>query len=249
MQLSQASVKSNLSSAALYSGHRDRIRQRFLLNGFDGMLPYEVMEALLMQVIPRRDVKPLAKQLIARYGGVAQVLEQPLDVLENTPGLGRVSAIGLKMFQAAAVYCLQEKFCQAGNLLDRPETTLNFIRMKMGALKHECCMAIFLDAHHQLIEFCKIAEGTVNYVYSYNRNIMELALTLHASGVIIVHNHPSGVCEPSDKDIESTVLLGVELERIGVNLLDHFIVSRDTHFSFAAAGLGLTSLPEVENEH
>ena len=234
----------NSSPVPLYAGHRERIRQRFIHGGFSGMLPYEVMEALLTIVLPRKDVKPLAKQLIERYENISQVLELPLEKLEKLPGISRITAIKLKMLRELVVYLLQEKFVSSGNLLDNPEAAINFIRMKIGAQKHEWCMAIFLDSHHHLISFHIISEGTVNYIFSYRRNIVEMALNEHASGVIIAHNHPSGVCEPSAEDINSTAELWKTLNEIDVKLLDHFIVCRDKAYSFAANGISLSGTQE-----
>ena len=224
-----------------HSGHRQRVRERFVRNGFDGMADYEVLEALLMQVLPRKDVKPLAKALLERFVTVSGVLSQPLYVLKKFPGLGETSSIGLKMFGEIGAFCLQEKCFQLGNVMDSPEIILKFVRMKMGLRKHESYMMLFLDPHLRLKEDRIIAEGTTNYVYAYQRNIMEMAMEVNASNVILVHNHPSGLCSPSDEDVDATREIYKILQSVEIQLLDHVIVTHDEHFSFIKNKINFTS--------
>ena len=220
-----------------HSGHRDRVRERFIRNGFEGMMDYEVLEALLIYLLPRKDVKPLAKELLERFHTVAETLEQPLEVLMKFPGLGRNSAIGLKMFGDVGQYCLLEKCNSQGDLLNTPELIYDYVRMKMGLKKHESYMVIFLDTNHRLIEHRIIAEGTVNYIFTYIRNIMEMAIAVGACGMILVHNHPSGVCLPTPEDIASTIEIYEAFKSIEVELYDHLIICHDEYFSFVAHGI------------
>ena len=232
-----------------YYGHRSRIRQRFYLNGFGGMLDYEVMEALLIQLIPRRDVKPLAKKLLAEFGSVSETLAQPLNVLEEFPGLGRTTAVGLKIYAEISTYCLQERCCRQGNLLETPELLYNFVRMKLGLLKHENYMLFMLDTNNRLLEYKHIAEGTVNYAFAYIRNIAEAALTIGASKAVLVHNHPSGCCVPSAEDLKSTYKIYNALKNIEVDLVDHLIVTHDEFFSFTAHGIKINELERIVDEY
>ena len=219
-------------SPPAYTGHRSRVRARFIRNGFDGMEDYEVLEALLMQVLPRKDVKPLSRSLLERFGTVSGVLSQPLYILKKIPGLGETSAVGLKMFNDIGQFCLQEQCFQQSNLIHQPNLIYKFARMKMGSRRHESYMMLFLDSNCHLIEYRVIAEGTVNYVIAYLRNIMEMAVEIGAANVILIHNHPSGVCRPSDEDVATTREICKALRTIEIDLLDHVIVTHDEHFSF-----------------
>lgn len=221
------------------AGHRERLRQRFVLNGFEGMLDYEVMECLLTLVIPRKDVKPLAKTLLAEYETVYSVLSAPLERLEQFKGLGRNSAVGLKMLAEACEYCLLERV-QNRNLLKSSAAVKDFVRMKLGVRSRESCMLLLLDASYHLIEQRVISEGTTNYVVNYQRNILEEAInTKRTVFVILVHNHPSGNCHPSPEDITATADIAKSLGMVGIILLDHLIVSRNECFSFLENGIDL----------
>ncbi len=232
-------TQNTVKEQPLHAGHRERMRQRFQRSGFDGMLDYEVLETLLMMLLPRKDVKPLAKKLLMEFHTVSEVLEQPIERLEKFPGLGKSSAIGLKMINAASSYCLHERCFRNQHLLQTQEALINFVRMKLGLKRFESYMMIFMDPHHHVIEYKVIAEGTVNHVFTYLRNIVEMAMYNGASEVVLVHNHPSGVCTPSPEDLRGTVAISQALKNIGVILIDHLIVTHDEYFSFAAHGLQL----------
>ena len=220
------------------AGHRSRVRQRFLQNGFAGMLKYEVLEAMLMMVLPRKDVKPLAKRLLAQYGTVRNVISRSQMELEKFPGLGEKSAASLRIFFETMRYCLTEQ-CQERRLLATTEDLRDFVRMKLGVHRHECCMIVLLNSRNYLIDYRVIAEGTVDNVLSYSRNIIEHVLALDASKMLLVHNHPSGVCTPSLDDVDATAICCQVLATIGVELLDHLIVTPSECFSFVDNGMVL----------
>ena len=243
------SKKSDSDNAENYnSGHRDRLRQRFLLNGFEGMLNYEVLECLLTMVIPRKDVKPLAKRLLDQYDSIHSILNLPVEKLEKTKGLGHNSAVGLKMIGSICDYCLQERI-RHRNLLNSSEAVKNYVRMKLGVRKRESFMLLLLDSRFHLVDSAMIAEGTSNQVISYLRNVVhESVLIQDASFVILVHNHPSGVCKPSQEDIKATIGISHSLALVGMLLLDHLIVSRNDCFSFRENGIDLDTGKEVKHE-
>ena len=232
---SRTAIKSKSSDNA---GHRSRVRQRFIMNGFAGMLKYEVLEAMLMLALPRKDVKPLAKQLLKRYSTVMGVISQGQKELEKFPGLGETSAASLRIFFECMRYCLSEK-CAERQLLATTEDLRNFVRMKLGVHRHECCMVVLLNSRNYLVHYQIVAEGTVDSVFSYSRNTIELALTMGASKMLLVHNHPSGVCNPSREDINATKKYGQILAAIGIELLDHLIVTASECFSFVDNGMFL----------
>ncbi len=228
----------------LHAGHRERLRERFLRGGFGGMLDYEVMEVLLTLVIPRQDVKPLAKRLLTEFGTVSKVLDTPFERLLQIKGLGRASAVGLRILRASCDYCLEERCRESADILLTPERIRDFVRMKMGANIHETYMMIYLNSRRAMIDYRIIAEGTVDYVYAYPRNAAEIALNLHATGAVMIHNHPSGVCTPSAEDLTATNEMFFSLRALGVELLDHLIVSRDDCYSFRQHGVQLGNLQE-----
>ena len=221
-----------------HAGHRSRVRQKFLNNGFAGMLQHEVLEAVLMMILPRRDVKPLAKQLLEGNKTVLEVISQSQSALEKVPGLGTNSAASLRMFFECMQYCLAEQ-CSKRVLLPSSEELRNFVRMKLGVRRHECYMAVFLNSRNYLISYDIIAEGTVDNVLNYSRNMAEMALDKGACKMLLVHNHPSGVCTPSNEDIAATGECSRSLATLGVELIDHLIVTKNECFSFLDNGLGL----------
>ncbi|MBO5924138.1 MAG: DNA repair protein RadC [Lentisphaeria bacterium] len=221
-----------------HTGHRSRVRQKFLLNGFAGMLKYEVLEAVLMMVLPRKDVKPLAKRLLDEYKTISAVISLPQDELEKIPGLGTNSAASLRMFFECMRYCLAEQCCDRV-LLPTSEELRNFVRMKLGVRHHECYMAVFLNSRNYLISYHVVAEGTVDNVLNYSRNVVEMALRKGACKMLLVHNHPSGVCAPSNDDIAATGECYWTLAAMGIELIDHLIVTPTECFSFQDNGLDL----------
>ena len=237
-KLSGSSASPDKGKEKSYYGHRERLRDRFMLSTFEGMIKYDVMEILLTIFIPRKDVKPAARLLVDKFGTVNEVLAQPVRELVKIPGIGEKTAIGLKMLHSAMHYCLHER-CIKRDLIDNSEAVKNFVRMKMGVRWHESYMLVFLDSHNYLLGYDVLSEGTVDYVFAYLRNAAEEALDRHASKVILVHNHPSGICAPSGEDIEATHMLFASLKTLDIELVDHLIVSRDECFSFTEHKLPL----------
>ena len=197
------------------------------------MLKYEILELLLTLLLPRKDVKPLAKELLSRYNTITGVLSQPVSTLSQIPGLGMTSAVNLKVIFESIPYCLSEQMPHQ-DLLETPDVIANFARMKIGVLRHECYMVILLDGRNQLISWKILSEGEVNMAFHSPRNIIEFALDLHASKIVLVHNHPSGFCAPSEDDIKATADLYAALSPINLELADHLVVTAWEYFSFAA---------------
>lgn len=147
------------------------------------------------------------------------------------------------MIFATFQYCLLEK-CRNRDVLNSTELIRNFARMKLGVRHRESYMMIFLDSRNQLIDYSIIAEGSIDHVINYVRNIVESTIELKASKLIMVHNHPSGVCYPSAEDIQSTHKIYNALQSIDAVLEDHLIVSACDCFSFVDNGLSLNSSPD-----
>jgi len=214
-----------------YLAHRSRLRKRFRKTDGNGLHEYELLELLLTYAIPRIDVKPIAKRLLERFGGLSGVLDASQEDIQGINGVGPVSATLIRLVKALCVsYSVQRM--RNKDILSSPESVLDFSRLKLTGLSNEALMAIYVNVKNQVIDYEMLNEGTVDNVVIYPRRIIEGALRYHASGLIIVHNHPSGNPEPSEEDRVLTRSLSEITKTLDIRLLDHIIVGRDGHFSF-----------------
>ena len=213
------------------TGHRSRLRQRFLTVGAEALADYELLELLLFLAKPRGDVKPLAKRLIAQFGSFAEAVSAPADALARVDGMGEASIVALRTAQATAARLLGQP------LLDRPLLSswiqlLDYCRVAIAYQPVEEVRVLYLDHKNRLIRDERQGRGTVDHTPLYPREVVKRALELGASAVIVVHNHPSGDPTPSQADIEVTRQLGEALSTLGLILHDHLIVARGGHTSF-----------------
>ena len=214
-----------------YLAHRSRLRERFRKTEGHGLHEYELLELLLTYAIPRIDVKPIAKGLLKRFGGLSGVLDASQGEIEGISGLGTISATLIRLVKAICISYSAERM-RNKDCLSSPESVLEFSRLKLTGLPNEALMAIYVNVKNQVIDYEMLSEGTVDNVVIYPRRIIEGSLRYHASGIIIVHNHPSGNPEPSEEDRLLTNSLSEILRTLDIRLLDHIIVGRDGHFSF-----------------
>ncbi len=217
-------------------GHRDRLRDRFLNGGAKALHDYEVLELLLFQAIPRRDTKPIAKALIARFGSYAGVLRAQPAELRKVDGVGKAAVAAIRIVGEAAALLGREETLN-GEVLNSWDRLVAYLRTRMAHEKTECFRVLFLDTKNRLIEDEEQQRGTVNHTPVYPREVMRRALELTASAVIMVHNHPSGDPSPSKADIEMTRQVRDVGKSLGITLHDHVIVARGGHSSFRAMGL------------
>ena len=219
-----------------YLGHRDRLRDRARDGGLRALPDYEVLELLLFRSIPRGDVKPLAKQLLARFGGLAGVLGATLEELKTVPGVGAAVALDLKLIQEAALRTGREAVVRRP-VISSWSALLSYVKVALAHEAREQFRVLFLDKKNQLIADEVMNHGTVDHAPVYPREIMRRALELSASAVILVHNHPSGDPTPSRADVDMThqVIEAARALRIGVH--DHLVVGRHGVASFKALGL------------
>lgn len=225
-----------MSEKPHYLGHRQRLRERFLRTGGDALADYELMELVLFQSIPRRDVKPLAKTLIDRFGSFADAITASADQLSEVPGVSENTVASFKTHQAAAVRMLK------GRVIDRPvisswQALLDYCHASMAFHDREIFRILFLDRKNVLIADEIQQEGTVDHTPVYPREVIKRALDLSASAIILVHNHPSGDPTPSKADIDITRDVVEAGKPLGVTVHDHIIVGRGDHLSFKSAGL------------
>jgi len=219
-----------------YAGHRARLRERFLRAGGAGLQEYEKLELLLTFAVPRVDVKPIAKALLARFGGLAQVLDAGAAELESVRGMGPAAASLVLLVKELFVACSETRM-RGRNLVSSPQAAVDFARAKLAGLPREQFLVLLLNAKNELIAHEVIQKGTVDRAVVYPRLVVEAALQRHAAGVILVHNHPSGHPEPSAEDRSITRAVADACGTVDVRVLDHLVVGRGGHFSFAEENL------------
>ncbi len=214
-----------------YLGHRKRLRDRFKKSGGGGLLDYELLELLLTYAIPRKDVKPYAKDLIKRFGSLSGVLDAGQQDIEEVCKVGPISSTLILVVKEICGFYLCEKM-KTRDVLSSPQAVLDFARIKLAGLPHEAFMAIFLNAKNKVLDYEIIQEGTIDRTVIYPRRIIEAALKRHAASVIFVHNHPSGDVQPSPEDKQLTNCITQAINTIDVRVLDHIIVGKEGYFSF-----------------
>lgn len=225
-------MKSDKPAPPHYRGHRDRLRARFLQGGADSLHDYEIIELLLTFAIPYSDVKPLAKRLIQHFGSFTRVMDASVEELIQVMGIGEYSAILIRLVKACTEYYLKEEALKRQRIPSLP-ALVDYCRTSMGGLKDEQFRVIFLNTQNEIITEEILQEGTVDQTVVYPRKVMELALKFKASGLILVHNHPSGKLTPSAADRELTRALVQAAKTLNVAVLDHLIISRQGYFSLA----------------
>nr|WP_279347178.1 DNA repair protein RadC [Govania unica] len=212
------------------------MKERFFDKGPDSLKDYELLELLLCVAIPRRDLKPLAKDLIRRFGSFSAVLSAPRDRLREIPGVGETVLLALKVSQASAIALQRE------DILNQPvisswKALIGYCRSVMAHEQNEQFRVLFLDKKNTLMMDELQSSGTVDQTSIYPREVIKRALELGATALILVHNHPSGDPTPSREDIEMTRELKGAAEKLGINVHDHLVIARNSHVSFKTLGL------------
>ena len=221
-----------------YHGHRERLRERFLRNGLSGFAEHEVIELLLTLAIPRLDVKVPAKALLERFGSLRGILDASLSEVQSVPGIGKVSAVALHVIRESATLYLQEASEEVEALRDANGLS-DFWRMRIGALHHEVFAVAYLDSGYRLLSNGVeiLQEGTTDRAAVYPRRVVEAALKRQAAALVLAHNHPNGVVEPTEHDKVVTRAIVLAADTISLRVVDHLIVSPRETFSFRKAGL------------
>lgn len=218
-----------------HKGHRERLRKRFL-NAPEALPDYELLELLLGIAIPQKDTKPLAKVLIRRFGSFADVITAEPEDLKTVDGIKDVGATTLKVVREAAIRLARAPVINT-SVISNWDTLLDYCRTAMATLPTEQFRLLFLDRKNALIADEVQQTGTVDHTPLYPREVVKRALTLHASAIIMVHNHPSGDPKPSKADIDMTRMVKDALGAVGITIHDHVVVGRKGHTSFKAMGL------------
>lgn len=219
-----------------FHGHRARLRERFLAAGADSIADYEMLELVLFRAIPQRDVKPIAKRLLDMFGDYNGVISAPVQRLAEVQGIGDSVICELKIIEASA-HRLARARVMNQNALSSWAALMSYCKTSMAHRATEQFRILFLDRKNVLIADEEQAQGTVDHVPVYPREVVKRALELNASAIILVHNHPSGDPTPSKSDIDMTRQIERAAQAVGVVVHDHVIVGKEHDTSFRSQGL------------
>lgn len=219
-------------------GHRKRLREKYLELGYKSFRDYEVLELLLTYSVKRKDCKGIAKDLLKEFKTIKKIISADTKELEKISGVGTETAMYLKLIGDLLLnetyYNIKKEDLMS---LKGKGQLINYLKSDMGSLKNEEFKVIFLNSDNKVVHDEILFKGTIDRSVVYPRKIMERAIDKKARGIIFAHNHPSGNLTPSKKDIELTLELQELLEKVDIKLLDHIIISEDSHFSFYENGL------------
>ncbi|NTF32034.1 RadC family protein [Rhizobium skierniewicense] len=219
------------SDAAHYHGHRERLRAKYRENGDSALADYELLELFLFRLIPRRDTKPIAKALIARFGTLAGVLGAPSALLQEVKGVGETVALDLKLVASVSQRMLKSEI-RNKQVLGSWSAVIDYCHAVMAHESREQFRILFLDKRNVLIADEVQGHGTVDHTPVYPREIVRRALELSSTAIILVHNHPSGDPTPSRADIDMTKTIIDTAKPLGIAVHDHIIIGKDGHVSF-----------------
>jgi len=214
-----------------YLGHRERARQKFLSVGADALADYELLELVLQIVLPRKDTKPIAKDLIQKFGSFSGVFGAPPARLAEVKGLGEISGTNLKIIQAAAQRFARDRMVPDMPVLGSWTALIDYCHAQMAFNNVEQFRILFLDKKNRLIADEVQQTGTVDHAPVYPREVIKRSLELSATALILVHNHPSGDPTPSSADVQMTRQINDVARPLGITVHDHIIIGKSGHAS------------------
>ena len=224
-------------------GHRERIKEKFLKNGIDGFAEYEILELLLTYCIPRKDTKPISKELLNKFKSLDNVFKADFDKLSAIDGLGKNSIVFLKLIGDLPSIIYKDEL-KNKKLVDKEtlkisnkDILLKYLRNKIGYEEIEKFYVLYLSSSNEVIEFEENSVGTLDRSSVYPREIYKKIINLNAKSVILAHNHPSDNITPSKSDIELTNEIAKGLKNFGALLIEHIIITKNSYFSFLEEGL------------
>lgn len=220
-----------------YEGHRERLREKYLQGGYFAFHEYEVLELLLTYVIPRKDTKPIAKDLIEKFGSLDGVVTASIEELCSISGIKENSAIFVKLLGDLSKNLYKGEIKKEGIQLKDKNSLIRYLRSEIGFSSREEFRVIFLNNYNMLVGSETLFIGTIDKSAVYPREIVEKVLYYKAKGIIFAHNHPSGNLRPSKQDIQITEHMQEALDLIDVKLLEHIIITQDGYFSFLEEGV------------
>lgn len=221
---------------SIHDGHRQRLKNRFRQEGLDKFDEIQVLELLLFYAIPQKDTNPLAHRLLDHFGSLAQVLEAPAVELEKISGVGTNAATLLTLTTALARYYMVNRTAQ-NTVLTSTEKCGDYLLPYFVGRRNETVFLLCIDAKCKVLGCKEVGEGSVNSASVPIRRIVEMALGMNATSVILAHNHPSGLALPSGEDVQTTRRLAAALDAVDITLADHIVVADDDYVSLVQSGL------------
>ncbi len=218
------------------AGHRERMRRKLLDAGPAAILDHELLEMVLFLALPRRDTKPLARQLLTQFDSFSNVIAAPAEALMAVEGLKEAGVAALKTVQAAALRLARAEV-MARPILNNWDVLMDYLNAVMARERVEQFRVLFLDSRNRVLADEAQARGTVNHTPVYPREVVKRALELHATAIILVHNHPSGDPSPSRDDLEMTREVKTAAAALSIVLHDHVIIGNGRWLSFRREGL------------
>jgi DNA repair protein RadC len=218
------------------SGHRARLRKRLFDGGAEALADHEVIELLLMQAVRRRDMKPVARSLIHRFGSLAGVLQADPRTLAGHPEMGEATVAALKVVTVAATRLARQKVRETP-VVGSWQALIDYLTIDMAHLTRERVRVLYLNAKNMLILDDLVGDGSIDEAAIHPREVIRRALDIGATALILVHNHPSGSPEPSRADIDVTNRIAEAGRLLGISVHDHVVIGREGHISLRAKGL------------
>lgn len=213
-------------------GHRERLRQRYLEKGFAGFSDREKLEYFLCLCIPRKDVKPLADALLKKYKSISNVIDQTVDELKTVDGIGESTAINIAALRDFFGVYFSDLSKNKAETITKMSDLVEMLRARIGHKANEVLFAIFLNAKNEVLATKELGEGTVSQASAFPRKIVEEALKQKATSIILAHNHPGGIAEPSEHDESITTEIQKALALVEISLQEHIILANNEYFSF-----------------
>lgn len=229
-------MKENPTPQPDFLGHRSRIRKKFLASLGDELHDYELLEILLFAASPRQDTKPAAKKLIAKFGDISGVVSTELEMLKTIDGVGEAGLVQIKLISQILKRVLKNS-AKSKPVLNNWQAVLDYSSALLKNLNYEVFRVLFLDKKHQLIEDELLGIGENDHVAVSVKSIAKKALLLHATSIILLHNHPTGDLRASTSDIKTTNEISAALKNLGIRIFDHLIIGPQGHYSFKEEGL------------
>ena len=220
---------------SIHDGHRQRLKKRFREEGMDNFSDYQVLELLLFYCVPRVDTNPIAHSLMERFGSLSQVLEAPVEELMKVPGVGENAATLLHLVTEVGRYYLVDRSSRV-RILATLEDCAKYMLPYFFGRRNETVFLLCLDAKCKVLCCRQVGEGSVNSAGISVRKIVETALSVNATTVVLAHNHPSGIAVPSGDDVQTTRRIAGALAAVDVHLVDHIVVADDDYVSMVQSG-------------
>ena len=216
----------------MHEGHRTRVKRRFLEEGLDSFSDIQALELLLFYVIPRADTNPIAHALLDHFGSLSQVLEAGVEELQKVKGVGENAAVFLTLIPQMGRFYLVDRTKQA-SILPTLDSCAQYLLPRFFGRKTETVFLLCLDAKCKLLCCKEVGQGGTNSTGISIRKVVETAIGVNASTVVLAHNHPSGLAVPSPEDIQTTRQIAQALRAVEITLADHIIVADDDYVSIA----------------